>query len=176
MKQSGNEEIMKIDHRQQELLRKFYQEETTWCPEHVGYQLAAAIMIGISMLLGVVPYQAWELSRNISTVLIWSMLYLTGAIYYMLKFMSYTEGRETKSVFDILRYLPVSHRQVQIFIMGKVVRLCSRLTLLTICCQTVFALSFMHTFSVVNIILPVGVNLLLPMVYVWLITLFGWRR
>lgn len=173
--QSGNEEIMKIDHRQQELLRKFYQEETTWCPEHVGYQLVTAIMIGISMLLGVIPYQAWELSRNISTVFIWSMLYLTGAVYYVLKFMSYTEGRKTKSVFDILRYLPVSHRQVQIFIMRKAIRLYGRLTVVTICCQTVFALSFMHTFSVVNIILPVGVNLLLPMVYVWLITLFGWR-
>lgn len=167
---------MKIDHRQQELLRKFYQEETTWCPEHVGYQLVAAIMIGISMLFGVVPYQAWELSRNISTVFIWGVLYLTGAIYYMLKFMNYTEGRKTKSVFDILRYLPVSHRQVQIFIMGKVIRLCGRLTAVTICCQTVFALSFMHTFSVVNIILPVGVNLLLPMLYAWLIMLFSWRQ
>lgn len=163
---------MKIDHRQQELLRKFYQEETTWCPEHVGYQLVAAIMIGISMLLGVVPYQALELSPRI----LWGVLYLTGAIYYMLKFMQYTEGRKTKSVFDILRYLPVSHRQIQIFIMRKVIRLCGRLTAVTICCQTVFALSFMHTFSVVNIILPIGVNLLLPMVYVWLITLFGWRQ
>lgn len=159
---------MKTDKRQQELLQKFYQEETTWCPEHVGYQLVAAIMIGISMLLGVAPYQAWELSTRI----IWGVLYLTGVIYYMLKFMQYTEGRKTKAVFDILRYLPVSHRQVQIFIMKKTIRLCGRLTVVTICCQTVFALSFMHTFSVVNIILPVGVNLLLPLLYGWLITLF----
>ncbi len=162
---------MKTDKRQQELLQKFYQEETTWCPEHVGYQLVAAIMIGISMPLGVVPYQALELSPRI----IWGVLYLTGVIYYMLKFMQYTEGRKTKSVFDILRYLPVSHRQVQIFIMRKVIRLCGRLTVVTICCQTVFALSFLHTFSVVNIILPVGVNLLLPLLYGWLITLFSRR-
>lgn len=162
---------MKTDKRQQELLQNFYQEETTWCPEHVGYQLVAAIMIGISMLLGVVPYQALELSPRI----IWGVLYLTGVTYYMLKFMQYTEGRKTKSVFDILRYLPVSHRQVQIFIMKKTIRLCGRLTVVTICCQTVFALSFLHTFSVVNIILPVGVNLLLPLLYGWLITLFSRR-
>lgn len=166
---------MKTDQRQQELLRKFYREETTWCPEHVGYQLAAGIMIGISMIVGVWPYQVWELPQNPSIGFMWNMLYLMGVIFYMQKYTNYTEGKKTKSVYDVLRYLPVSHRQLQIFIMKKIIRLCGRLTAVTICCQTVFAVAFMHTFSIMNIILPVGVDLLLPVLFVWLITTFGKR-
>lgn len=166
---------MRTDKRQQELLQKFYQEETTWCPEHVGYQLVAGITIGISMLLGVVPYQAWELARDPMIVLMWNILYLMGVIYYMQKYTNYAEGKKTKSVFDVLRYLPVSHRQLQIFILRKIVRLCGRLTVITICCQTIFALAFLHTFSVMNIILPVGVGLFLPVMVVWLMTAFGKR-
>lgn len=163
---------MKTDQHQQELLRKFYQEETTWCPEHVMYQLLAGITIGISMLLGVIPYQVWEFPRDTSVGFMWNMLYLMGVLYYMQKYTNYTEGRKTKSVFDVLRYLPVSRRQIQIFIIKKIFRMCGCLTVVTICCQTVFAVIFMHTFSIVNIILPVGVNLLLPVTCVWLFTSF----
>lgn len=166
---------MKTDQHQQELLRKFYQEETTWCPEHVGYQLLAGIAIGISMLLGVIPYQVWEFPQDKSVGFMWNMLYLMGVLYYMQKYTNYVEGRKTKSVYDILRYMPVSHGQIQIFIIKKIFRLCGRLTVVTICCQTVFAVIFMHTFSIVNIILPIGVNLLLPMVCVWLFTWFHGR-
>lgn len=166
---------MKTDQHQQELLRKFYQEETTWCPEHVGYQLGAGILIGVSMLLGVIPYQAWDFPKNASIGIMWNMLYLMGVTYYMQKFTSYTEGKKSKSVYDVLRYLPVSRRQLQLFIMRKIIRLCSRLTVVTICGQTVFAGVFMHTFSGMNIILPVGVNLLLPVAYLWLVTFFCGR-
>lgn len=166
---------MKSDQHQQELLRKFYQEETTWCPEHVGYQLCAGITIGISMLLGVMPYQMWEYPKDTSIGFMWNMLYLMGVLYYMQKYTNYAEGKKTKSVFDLLKYLPVSHGQLQFFIMKRVVRLCGCLTVVTICCQTVFAVAFMHTFSVMNIILPVGVNLLLPALCVWLFTSFHGR-
>lgn len=162
---------MKADWYQQELLRKFYQEETTWCPEHVGYQLTAGIMIGISMLLGVVPYQVWDFTKDTSILFFWNTLYLAGVICYMCKYMHYAEIRKTKSVFDLLRYLPVSRWQIRIFIMNRVLRLCVRLLAVTVCCQTVFAVGFMHTFSIGNVILPVGVNLLLPVACAWLVLL-----
>lgn len=167
--------MVKTDQHQQELLRKFYQEEATWAPEYVMYQLLAGITIGISMMLGVIPYQVWEFPRDTSVGFIWNMLYLMGVLYYMQKYTNYAEGRKTKSVFSVLRYLPVSCRQLQIFIIKKIFRLCGCLTVVTICCQTVFAVIFMHTFSIVNIILPVGVNLLLPVACVWLFTSFRGR-
>ncbi len=162
--------MMKADLKQQELLDKFYKEETTWCPEHVGYHLVSAIWIGISMLSSVMPYQVWKFPEDKSVCLIWSMLYVMGVLYYMQKYTSYTEGRKAKSVYDVIRYLPVGAGQIRIYIMRKVIRLCAILTVVVICCQTVFAAIFMHTFSVMNVLLPLGIHFLLPVAAVGIIT------
>ena len=166
---------MKTDQRQQELLQIFYRKGTIWCPGHVTYQMLAAIMIGISMLLCVMPYQMWEFPRDTPVSFLCNMLYLTGVLYYMQRYTNYAEGRKTKSVFDILRYLPVSRGQLQIFIIKKIIRLCGCLTAVTICCQTVFAVAFMHTFSIENVFLPVRFNFLLPVSLVLLFTSFHGR-
>lgn len=167
--------MTKTDLKQQELIGKFYKEETTWCPEHVGYQLVSAICIGISLLLCVMPYQVWEFPDDNSVCFTWVMLYLLGVVYYMQKYTDYTEGRKTRSLYDVLKYLPVSAEQMQIYIMRKIVRLCVILTIVVLCCQTVFTVAFMHTFSVINILLPVGVNLILPVMAVGIILLIRHR-
>lgn len=165
--------MWKTDFKQQELIEKFYKEETTWCPEHVGYQLLAALFIGISILLGAVPYQVWNFPEDYSVCLIWIMLYTLGVVYYMQKYTNYTEGRKIRSVYNVLRYLPVSAGQLQIYIMKKIVRLCAILTVFIVCCQTGIAVTFMHAFSIGNIFLPLGVNFCLPVAAVGMITTFG---
>lgn len=163
--------IMKADQKQQELLQQFFKEETTWCPEHVGYHLAAVILIGISMILCMMPYQIWDFPEDSQVCFIWIMLYLMGVTYYMQKYNNYKEGTKTKAVYDILRYLPVSRRQFQIYTMNKIVKLCGRVTVAVVCCQTVFALAFMHTFSIGNILLPLAINFILPVLYTGILTM-----
>lgn len=162
--------IMKADRKQQELLQQFFKEETTWCPEHVGYHIAAVILISISMILCIMPYQAWDLPKDSSVCFSWTMLYLMGVTFYMQKYNNYKEGTKTKAVYDLLRYLPVSHRQFQIYTMKKIVKLCSLATAIAVCCQTVFALAFMHTISIGNILLPLAVNFILPVLYIGILT------
>lgn len=162
--------IMKEDLKQQELLRRFFKEETTWCPEHVGYQAVAVILIGISMILCVMPYQTWDFPEDSAVYSVWIMLYMMGVTYYMQKYNNYAEGRKTKAVYDILRYLPVSHRQFQIYIMKKIIKLCGCVTVAAVCCQTVFAIAFMHTFSAGNVLLPIAVTFLLPVLYIGVLT------
>lgn len=162
--------IMKEDLKQQEVLQRFFKEETTWCPEHVGYQAVAVILIGISMILGIMPYQVWVFPEDSVVCYVWIMLYLMGVTFYMQKYSNYTEGRKTKAVYDILRYLPVSHRQFQIYILKKIIKLCSCVTAAAVCCQTVFATAFMHTFSAGNVLLPIAVTFLLPVLYIGILT------
>lgn len=162
--------IMKAHQKQQELLQQFFKEETTWCPEHVGYHIAAVILIGISMILCMMPYQVWDLPGDSQVCFIWIMLYLMGVTFYMQKYNNYKEGTKTKAVYDILRYLPVSRRQFQIYIMNKIVKLCGRVTAVVVCCQTVFAIAFMRTFSIGNILLPLAVNFIFPVLYIGILT------
>lgn len=162
--------IMRADQKQQELLQQFFKEETTWCPEHVGYHIAAVIVIGISIIPCIMPYQVWDFPENSPVCFSCIMLYLLGVTYYMQKYNNYKEGTKTKAVFDILRYLPVSRRQFQIYTMKKIVKLCGRVTVIVMCCQTVFAIAFMHTFSIGNILFPFAVNFIFPVLYIGILT------
>lgn len=162
--------IMRTDLKQQELLQRFFKEETTWCPEHVGYQAAAVILIGISMILDIMPYQVWDFPEDSLVYSMWIMLYLMGVTFYMQRYSNYTEVGKTKAVYDILRYLPVSHRQFQIYIMKKIIKLCGWLTVIAVCCQTVFAIAFMHNFSAGNVLLPIAVNFILPVLCIGILT------
>lgn len=88
----------------------------------------------------------------------------------MQKYSNYAESGKTKAVYDILRYLPVSHRQFQIYIMKKIIKLCGCATVASAVCQTVSAIAFMHNFSAGNILLPIAVNFILPVLYTGICT------
>lgn len=68
----------------------------------------------------------------------------------------------------LIVYLPMLYILLSVHM--HPVRLCGCLKAVTICCQTAFAVAFMHTFSVENVFLPVRFNFLLPVSLVLLFT------
>ena len=111
------------DKEQQDVLKRFFKEETTWCPEHVGWQLVAAICLFVSVPVSCFPYQVlmedWDA--------IWSVFYafeLMGLLLYMKKYTSFMEDQREKQIYDILEFLPVSGWQLSLFRMNKLMRLC----------------------------------------------------
>lgn len=159
--------INKEDKGQQELLRQFFQEESTWFPEHYIYNLLAGIFIGISILIIIFPYQVWdwELPRDFPIAFVYCFD-LIGISYYLQKFTVYKEGSQYKTVFKLLKHLPVSSAQLNIFIFKKTLKISLWLTAISTVCQTVFALAFLHTFSAMNIVVPVLCNLIFPVVLI----------
>ncbi|MCI9315082.1 MAG: hypothetical protein HFI57_08920 [Lachnospiraceae bacterium] len=156
---------LKKDRAQQELLEIFFREWTAWCPEHVIYQFCAVVFIGISMILSIVPCQLWD-SLEDAGFFAWITLYQFGILYYLQKYNNYKEGGKVKATYYVLQYLPVSRRQFYLFQIRKVWKLCGCLACISIFCQMFCAGVFMNTFSVENILLPLGINLILPMLIV----------
>ena len=162
--------MLKNDQAQQELLEHFYREWRRWCPEHVGYELCAVIFIGISMILSVVPCQVWDFSKDAWSCFIWIALYQFGIMYYLQKYSNYKEGGKVKATYYVLQYLPVSRKQFYLYQMRKAWKLCACLSGISICSQTFCAGVFMHTFSIGNVLAPLSINFVLPMLTVWVMT------
>lgn len=152
---------MEIDKKQQERLRQFFKEETTWFPEHVGNNLMAVIFSFLSVVMMAIPIQAWERDDFLMIIYGYGMEWI-GVSFYVQKFINYTENRQWKYMYGLLRYLPVSRRQLNIFIMKKVIKLCLCLMGVTVLFQGIFTVADGYTYTAVNILVPVFVCFAIP--------------
>ncbi len=156
---------LRINRKEQECLMRFFKEQTTWCPEHLGYTIAGWFLMGSGMFVIVFPWQAWE---GVSSML-WfqaGMLLLMGSSIYMFRYDRYKEDGKSRRIGRILAFLPVSKAQWCIFRMRKLLPVCLILTAIGVVCQCVFALIFYHEIVIWNLceplffcfVLPVGVQ------------------
>ncbi|MCM1499893.1 MAG: hypothetical protein NC124_15630 [Clostridium sp.] len=154
---------MKADEKQQEIIGQFFKEWTSWCPWHVIYNLLAAIFIGISVMMWIMPFQVWDRSEDLNVLMIFYGMELAGISFYEQKYLCYMEEQKEQMLYRVLRYLPVSDKQLHIFRIRKVAKLCLWLTGVIVTCQVAFAILFLHTFSVGNILIPLFGNFTIPL-------------
>jgi hypothetical protein len=65
-------------------------------------------------------------------------------------------------LWEILRYLPVSKAQLGLFRARRVGRICLPLSAVVLVLRNTFSLAFYHGISVYDVVIPLGANLLLP--------------
>ena len=150
-----------MDRKQQLLLEQFYKEFTTWCPEHVGYHYAGIFMLGLAMIMYCMPAQLLE--GDYSILLHFLGMELLGMGIYLQKYTVYMEKGKTRSLDEVLRYLPVSRRQRLFFRFKKLFRICAWMTGIALFCQITFSVSFLHGLIWQNIAVPLVCNFVIPM-------------
>ena len=154
--------MMKIDKKQQKKLEDFFKEENTWFPGPMGYKMVSIIILGITMLLFLLPYQIWELPEDGITIFLMYALEMMGFSYYIMQYTHYSEEKKNKSLSNIFKNLPVSRRQMAIYRVRKAVGICKWLAGITIIVQSLCAIAFMKTFSIGNIAFPLVFQFVLP--------------
>lgn len=156
-----------IDRKQQILLDKFFAEEKIWNPNYWGNCLAGGIMFVIAMFLFIMPIQLWE--GDYTPLFTMLIMELIGLEVYLGRYCQFREEKIV-NVYDVLKQLPLSRRQLKLYRVRKLLKLCLKMTGTAVICQTAFAGVFMHTFSVGNILMPVVCCFLVPAVIVggWL--------
>lgn len=166
--------MRKADQKQQLVLEQFFQKREPWYPDVWGMKFGAFFLLGISMILLIVPFQVLEKSDFGP----WGMMYglwLLGITLYLEQYRTYQEDGKKKSVYDRLRYLPVSYEQLCIFYLRKVMRLCAWLTGIVMFFQTMIAAVFLHTFSIGTILLPILAQFVIPVGVGWLRVVWAGR-
>lgn len=153
-----------IDEKQQLLLKEFYHQEKIWGTDYYLCNFVAGILLFPAMLLYIMPFQIWEGDYQVLGITFF--IELMGMESYIKQYCEFREDGKRKSVYEIIRYAPVSHWQFALYILKKLLKLCLCLTGAAAACQTVFAVAFLDTFSVGNLLMPIVCCLVLPMILI----------
>lgn len=154
------------------LLEKFYEEEKTWWRDCYGLHIVAIIILAITMMMFILPCQIWE--GDYTTLPMMVLLELLGLECEMKRYFQFQEDGKTKSVYMITRYLPIARREIIIYALRKLLKLCLRLTEISLGCQIVFSLLFLHTVAPGNLLMPLLCCFLFPMLILG--STFLWRQ
>jgi len=154
------------------LLEKFYEEEKTWWRDCYGLHIVAIIILAITMMMFILPCQIWE--GDYTTLPMMVLLELLGLECEMKRYFQFQEDGKTKSVYMITRYLPIARREIIIYALRKLLKLCLRLTEISLGCQIVFSLLFLHTVAPGNLLMPLLCCFLFPMLILG--NTFLWRQ
>lgn len=161
-----------MNKKAQMLLEKFYEEEKTWWRDCYGLHIVAIIILAITMMMFILPCQIWE--GDYTTLLMMILLELTGLECEMKRYFQFQEDGKTKSVYMITRYLPIARREIIIYALRKLLKRCLQLTGISLGCQIVFSLLFLHTVAPGNLLMPFLCCFLFPMVILG--STFLWRQ
>lgn len=161
-----SDDMIKVDEKQQALLKDFFDKETSYQSEHVGYILLACILIGIPFIMFIMPFQIWSLRDDYGILGVCYALEISGLLSYVGKYSAFSETGKTRQVYDILKYMPICYDQYCLFKMLKVHKLCLRLMVLCLFCQTVFGLVFYHGLTFANLAVPIVSQYLIPLITV----------
>lgn len=154
--------MMKADVRQQQMLKRFFAEETAYFSDNVLSKMVGYILMTIPLFMMVVPFQMWEKDMGIILFYMY-MLQMLGVKFFLQPYTSYKENKKWRVLWEVLQYCPVSAEQLCIFRMRKARKVCAWLTGITVVLQTVCAIRMVHTFSLIlNVILPLCAQFLFP--------------
>lgn len=152
-----------IDNKQQFMLGEFYKREKIWWTDSYLNGFAAGIVLVITAILLIMPVQVWEGDYGMIGYCL--LLELMGMGLYVRQYCVFREDGKNKNVYGILCFAPVAYRQFVLYILKKLLRLCLCMAGAAMVCQVVFALVFLDTFSVWNLLMPFLCCLVLPMLF-----------
>lgn len=158
---------MKVDVKQQETLARFFEEEKTWFANNIFYKYCGFLLIGCSLIMAVFPQKAMEGDTFWSCLAVY-MLYIYGISMLCYRYAIYREQNgPVKSVSELLKYLPVSERQYRIFKFRKLKKTFFFLALFILAAKVGISLIAYHSFTVWDVVIPVGCYFLVPLLLLW---------
>lgn len=162
---------MKFDDKQQRLLDIFFTEQVkVWNPEVWSTNFVAILLIVIAMLADVLPFTIWE--GDYETLLIMGQALIMGLELYVERYCVCMENGVQKKVYDRLKYLPISSRQLYLYRMKKLGNLCFKLTMVGVVAQNLLGIGFSHSWSVTLILVPILWTFVCPMCFLGIINYF----
>lgn len=156
--------MLGYDRNQQEKLEKLYGKENVWYPEHVLHTFLMWLLIGISMIILLFPYQAYAHDRSFYPSLFFMyVLYNWGIQLYAGKYSYVRQNGKTHTIYELLCYVPVGRWQIFLYRIKKVQKPVIRLALFNILVKCFLSYMIYHGISAFDIILPVIFLLFVPL-------------
>lgn len=156
----SRKEKVQYNKRQQETLKEFYKGLFASIEESGGQLVVAGIFEIIFGIIMCIPYQEILVNKGLFMMVVF--FGMIGVLYYNFPYRMYWEERKQVSVYEILRFLPVSKQQIRLFRLKKIALFCFRAFLVMFVGQLFFAFIAFHEICWGNIWYPVVVGFLIP--------------
>ena len=156
--------MRKIDYEQQKILDEFFEEENTWFPDNVLYNFIAIMLICISMVIILFPYNSWNGDRDfMTTTIIMYAMYNYGIFFMTAKYSRYRElGNKQKNIVELLKYMPVDKRQLVYYKQSKIIKPCGLITASVIVVHIIASLAVYGNINVLDVVIPWVLCFLFP--------------
>ncbi|MCR4585606.1 MAG: hypothetical protein K5686_07770 [Lachnospiraceae bacterium] len=153
----------KEDKKQQERLKKFYKEETTYFPNHVLLNFCAVFLTVISFLINIIPCLEYG-DGYIKIALYGCLLYSIGISTYASKYAAFTEPltKKLRNIVELTKYLPVNRMQLTIYRIKKILKPCLITTALVIALRLLISFGVHGTATVWDVLIPFGLMIVWP--------------
>lgn len=148
-------------HKQQTNLQEFFTDFFSYDVKDIGVYIVTGIMEFILGIFLWIPYQTLQSDFHE----IWHILLLIsicGAFTYLLPYIQFMENKHTVSIYEKLKYLPVSLKELRLFRLRKLTLFCLKAFGIFLTGQILFSLVFYHEIVWGNIWYPTLFGLIFP--------------
>ena len=148
------------------LLREFYKNLQTWEVESVGAWIAAGILLSCGTVFFWIPCQEYG-GDSLDQMMYIMMFFLIcmGLVLYLRPYLLIYENgtqRRQKNIMEKLQYLPVDHRSILYFQLGKLFKMAVILDAVQLAGQCVAVLIAFGHLEPRNFLFPIVFGMLLP--------------
>ncbi|MBR3524745.1 MAG: hypothetical protein IKO11_02765 [Lachnospiraceae bacterium] len=155
----------KADTKQQQMIKEFFREETSYCPTHVLAKAAGIILTSISFILLIIPVLEWE--EDMRMIIVYGFtLFAMGIFIYASKYATLNETltKRVVKISELTKYIPVSRMQLTIFRIRKILKPCAICTAAVIALRCILSYTLHGSLSVWDLVLPVVFMICWPVV------------
>ena len=158
-------EVKEYRKTQQNMLEQFFENYFEKSKIKGGYKWTGIIFIAILVILMWFPYQSYGNEGLIKSIgVIWGVL---GSLFYMNMYRFAFNGRgAVTNVYQYLEYLPISHKELKIYRLKKLVSLQTKVYLIAQAGQVLFGLLAYHQVTLGNLLFPLIFAFLAPLLIV----------
>lgn len=157
----------KIEHmaKQQKVLDAFFKDFFKKSNIHIGYWLAAGILLGASGLMLLFPYQAFS-GEDRGVMIVAGFTQLSGTVMYLSSYRNCTNDRGMViPLYSRLQYLPISRDALAKYRFNKAVRLQVKVYVILQLGQLFFSIVTQHEVVIGNILFPFLASFAVPIVF-----------
>lgn len=147
----------------QKMLEGFYKEFFSYGYGGIGMWIAAGVGIAFAGMFCFMPYYKM-LEGDIKSQAVVIMFAMGGFAYYVSPYISFVENTKQKRIYNKLKYLPISKKDIMAFCIKKLVKLSLKLLPIFLVGQIFCTWVGKFQFGFFTFWYPVGYGVIIPLI------------
>lgn len=150
----------------QDLLQEFYSRQKEWWPDATLRDIACIIVMVIPYIFFLImPMRECMRKDFLGIFMMLEFLFCLGIDFYRSRYGTVEENKKIIEISKIFKYMPISKRDIDLFVLKKVAKRCLKLTIASVTAQCALSIICYHTIEWFVIVIPVVILFVIPVIF-----------